>query len=570
VLAERTVLDAIRLDDAWALVEELSTLVRDSGGEDERRAFDSIAARLTGWGVPHTLHRPEALISLPGPAGVTVAGRRFAGKTPSMAAATAGLSAPLVYEAAGFSGEGVTAQARRVDTAADVAGRVVLTEGLPLPPSVVDLERRGAAGVVLISPGERIHEGICTPVWGSPDLRTHGRKPRIPVVAVSRRDADELIALAEAGAEATLVAELDESWRPIPVLVADIPGAVEPERFVLLHGHVDSWHVGVGDNATGNATLLEVARALWEHRDRLARSVRVAWWSGHSHGRYAGSTWYADTFALDLERNCIAHVNCDSPGCRDADAYEAVCAMPETAGLARAAIEDATGVEATTTLPVRAGDMSFTNLGLSTFLMLSSTIPAPLRAERDLYRVGGCGGNIEWHTEADTLEIADPQRLLRDMRLYAGAVVRTANEPVHPLDFRATVDELERALRELEPTLAAYADLAPALAAAAECRAALEELYARAATADTVEAARPVNDALLRIGRLLVRALWTQEERYRQDPALRAPPLPGLAAAAEAIGTVPDGVLRTEVVRGRNRVEGALRDAAELASRPPA
>jgi N-acetylated-alpha-linked acidic dipeptidase len=567
-MTEQTVVDAVRLDDAWALVEELSTLVRDSGGEDERRAFDSIAARLAAWGVPHTLHRPEALISLPGRASVTVGGRRFEGKTPSMAAATEGLSGPLVHEAADFSGEGVTAQARSVDAAADVGGRVVLTEGLPLPPSVVDLERRGAAGIVLISPGERIHEGICTPVWGSPDLRTHGRKPRIPVVAVSRRDAAELIALADAGAEATLVTELDEGWRPIPVLVAEIPGAVEPERFVLLHGHVDSWHVGVGDNATGDATLLEVARVLWEHRHRLARSVRVAWWSGHSHGRYAGSTWFADAFALDLERNCVAHVNCDSPGCRDADAYEAVCAMPETAALARAAIAATTGLEATTILPVRAGDMSFTNLGLSTYLMLSSTIPAALREERDLYRVGGCGGNIEWHTEADTLEIADPDRLLRDMRMYAGAVVRTANEPVHPLDFRATVDELEQALRELEPALAPYADLAPVLAAAAECRAALEELYARAAAVETVERARPLNDALLRIGRLLVRALWTQEDRYRQDPALRAPRLPGLAAAADAIGTVPDGVIRTEVVRGRNRVEGALRDAMDLASRP--
>ena len=31
---------------------------------------------------------------------------------------------------------------------------------------------------------------------------------------------------------------------------------------MLLHGHYDSWDVGVGDNATGNATLLEIARVL--------------------------------------------------------------------------------------------------------------------------------------------------------------------------------------------------------------------------------------------------------------------------------------------------------------------
>ena len=50
--------------------------------------------------------------------------------------------------------------------------------------------------------------------------------------------------------------------RPIPVVVAEIAGQIEPERFVLVHGHIDSWHVGIGDNATGDATMLEIARVL--------------------------------------------------------------------------------------------------------------------------------------------------------------------------------------------------------------------------------------------------------------------------------------------------------------------
>jgi len=92
---------------------------------------------------------------------------------------------------------------------------------------------------------------------------------------------------------------LDTGWRRIPVLVAEIPGNRVPDEFVLLHGHLDSWHVGVGDNATGDATMLELARVFWQHRDDLTRTVRIAWWSGHSHGRYAGSTWYADTFGIE-------------------------------------------------------------------------------------------------------------------------------------------------------------------------------------------------------------------------------------------------------------------------------
>jgi hypothetical protein len=553
---EHAVVESVRLDDAWAVVEELAELVRESGTEDERRAVRAITSRLETWGVPHTVHEPVCLISLPRRAALTVGGRDYAAKTPSMARSTGpeGQTARLVYERRAFA-EDVDEIFAAAPGEADVAGKFVVTEGFPMPGTVVQFEERGAAGVVCISPGERVHEGICTPVWGSPDLATYSRKPAIPVVSVSRSDGLAIVEQAEArGVPATIVAEHEEGWVPIPVVVAEIEGAVEPERFVLLHGHLDSWHVGVGDNATGDATLLEVARVLHEHRDRLPRSVRVAWWSGHSHGRYAGSTWYADEHALDLERNCICHVNCDSPGCRDADVFEDVCWSAELAEFARGAIRDFTGLPADGRPPLRAGDISFQNLGIPTFFMLSSTMPAELRSERDLYAVGGCGGNVEWHTEADTLEIADPERLLRDMRLYAGAVFRAAALPLHPLDLRLTVAQIDEAARQYGEAV----DVQPV-------RVALEWRYEAASGVETIEEARQLNEALLQASRELNRVLYVRDGPYRQDPALDAPLLPDFAAAARAAGTVPNGVVQTELRRARNRLEGALRRTAELA-----
>ena len=41
-----------------------------------------------------------------------------------------------------------------------------------------------------------------------------------------------------------------------------------PEEFVLVHGHLDGWHYGVGDNAVGNATLLELARVFQQRQGR--------------------------------------------------------------------------------------------------------------------------------------------------------------------------------------------------------------------------------------------------------------------------------------------------------------
>ena len=82
----------------------------------------------------------------------------------------------------------------------------------------------------------------------------------------------------------------------------------------MFNGHVDSWHYGAMDNGTANATQLEVARLLAEHRDELYRGVRMAFWSGHSHGRYASSAWYADAFWHDLHERCACNVNIDSVG----------------------------------------------------------------------------------------------------------------------------------------------------------------------------------------------------------------------------------------------------------------
>lgn len=564
---EGEVVEAVRVDEAWSLVEEFSTLVRGSGTEEEREAVRRITKRLDAWNIPYTIYEPELLISLPSRASLTVGGYTFHAKTPSMAKSTPpdGSSAPVVYQPSAFA-KSVNDIFAAGDLGGDVAGTIVVTEGMPMPGKVADLESRGAVGVVCLSPGERIHEGICTSIWGSPDLTSVARKPNIPVVSVNDVDGRTLVELIRGGSTtATIVAEHEERWRAIPVLVAEIAGAVEPDRFVLVHGHIDSWHVGVGDNATGDATLLEVARVLNQHKDRLARSVRIAWWSGHSHGRYAGSTWFADTFANDLRRNCIVHINCDSPGCRDATVYEDVYWMAEVEDFAKQAVRDFAGADAHGRSPIRAGDISFNNLGVSTFFMLTSTMPTDLREQKHFYAVGGCGGNIEWHTEADTMEIADRDHLLRDIRMYAGAVYRAANVPVHPLDFRNTVDQLGSILQALRVDVEDYLELEGTLELLKDTRSAIEGLYARAERGGTVETARPVNNALLHIGRSLVSLLYSRDGIYRQDPALDVPLLPDFTAALKARGTVEPGIIRTELTRARNRVEGVLLDVRDQA-----
>jgi N-acetylated-alpha-linked acidic dipeptidase len=570
---EGRLLDGISLKVPWRVVEDFSKLVRLSGAPEERRAFDILTRHLDKWGVPHQLHEPMCFISIPGPAGVRCNGTSYWAKTPAMSVSTGGqdVSGELVYVPGSSGASAYDVFSTGVEFGgARVAGKIVLTEGMASPGKVKDLMAAGALAGIFINPGERIHEGICTTIWGTPDLDAAPRQPSIPVVAVNHLDGRALVRAAQHEAHASVATQLETGWRRIPVLVAEIPGRQAPEEFVLLHGHLDGWHFGVGDNATGDATMLELARVFWRHRRRLARTLRIAWWSGHSHGRYAGSTWYSDTHAIDLARHGVAQVNCDSPGCRWATTFNHLTAMSETVPLVDAAIRATTGVTPHTERPPRAGDYSFNDIGLSSFYMLSSTMPEEDRAAKQYYAVGGCGGNIAWHTEDDLMDIADKDNLLRDMRVYAASVLRVLQAPLHPFDWTRTAAEFRETLDRYDAAAGGHFDFAPAQAALSELEGALRAFYERAPGRGTprTAAVRRFNAAQRRLGRLLIPVNYSRMPAFWHDPAVNVPPLPDLApslGAPQAAGhPEQEGILRAHLTRGRNRLAWTLEQAREV------
>ncbi len=560
--AEAEVFAAISDAEPRALVNRFAELVRETGTEDERLAAEYISDRLGRLGIQHEVHRPTLFISRPRPSSLTVDGRAYRAKTPAMAPSTDGreLTGPLVYVETGYAAD----TAGIFDTAevhADLRGKIALTDGLPMPAKVKQLTDNGALAAVFVMPGEGIHEGICTTIWGAPDLDNWGAQPTLPIVSVAHGDGQALIAALRGGARlaASVATRLETQWEPCPVVVAEIPGTDDPERFVLLHGHYDSWHQGIGDNATGDALLLEVARVLAARGSgRLRRTLRIAWWPGHSTGRYAGSTWYADRFALDLAANAVAQVDCDSPGCRWATEYRGLACMAALYPMTAAAVRDATGLASTRERPNRAGDYSFNNLGLPATLMLSSTMPEAVARAHGYYPVGGCGGNIAWHTEHDLLDIADFGNLVRDARVYAAVVMRLCNAPVHPIDLGAELDEAAAAL-------AAYRAAAPGLDLAAVDAAArrLRQAVAGWAAGGDAEAR---NAAMRRASRLVVRSNYARLDPFRQDPALEVPPLPDLEPALRlpklAAASHEAHVTATHLMRGANRVAALWDEAA--------
>jgi hypothetical protein len=568
---ERRFLDAISLDLPWSLVEAFSTMPRWQP-EDVNAAADLIAEKLRAAGVPVEMHEPEICLSIPLSASVTVGGKTFRAKPPSSSLhVPEGRTAKLVSLQANpkalrsYNRDIATlfgGSIRSVEEARQkVGGKIVVISGFGNPALTSLIEEWGGVGLIAVNPGVDIHWGTCTTIWGSPDLADLPRKPKIPVVAVNNPDGKVMMAMAEAGAEVTMRTEMKEGWFKQKVPVATIPGTVEPAKFVLVHGHYDSWDVGVGDNATGDATLLELSRVLWAMRDGLRRSVKLAWWPGHSTGRYAGSTWFTDRFAHELDRDCVAQINCDSPGCRWATSYHETRAFTESARIATQVINDVVpGADVKTMRPPQAGDYSFNNIGLPSFFMLSSTMPEALRHEKNYYDVSGCGANIAWHTENDTMEIADRDILLKDMRIYMLSVLRIANPELLPFDWNATCEEFLATIASYQAASKGLSDLAASKAATEELQVALRRLAASSAPA----AAQ--NAVLQELSRLLVPINYTREPRFRHDPAYTVPPLPTLAVAAE-LPDLPEALRRpgqTELMRGQNRYVAAIRSATRL------
>jgi hypothetical protein len=409
---------------------------------------------------------------------------------------------------------------------------------------------------------DALHEGIVTPIWGTPTPETIDTIPKIPVVTISHGNGRALIAaLRDGPVTVRLHARSETGWRRVPLVTGDVRGS-EPE-FVMLSGHVDSWYLGATDNATGNVTCLEVARAFAKHRGSLRRGLRVCFWPGHSTGRYAGSAWYADQHWQELHERCVAHLNCDSTGPQGATEYDEIMATAETFPLGRQVIRELTGQTAAMERPVRAGDQSFWGIGVPTLFMLLSSRPKAQRA-----KVGGSGYGWWWHTESDTIDKADRGVLQLDTKIYALSAIRLCRDAVLPLSVAAVARELSDIVAGLAEKAAGQFDLSAVARETARLGAAAKALDDRAADlASDPASASAASRAIHRAVRALIPVNYTQVSPFDHDMAVPMLPLPGLQAVAKLAalpaGSDDAGFLRARLVRERNRVVRALREAVD-------
>ncbi|WP_143421186.1 M28 family peptidase [Halorubrum ezzemoulense] len=548
-----------------AHIDALADLRRYPGTDDQWEAAEYIVDELAADGVDAELQTVEAYTSVPVSATVTVTTPVRKRIDDSITTAFSANTPP-----GGVSGELVAVDSVGHSTTdlPDVAGKIVFTQGLPTPGAVRAIDQAGARAAVFQSPtAGQLHEMIVSPIWGSPSVDDVNELPDLPVAEIRQVDGEWLAArLAGDDVVITVETEARTEQRELPCPVARIEGT-ESDRYTVIGNHIDSWHEGVTDNATGGAALLELARVLHDHREELRRDVWVAFWPGHSMGRYAGSARYADQNWLDLRENGIAYIHLDLNGLNGADHLWAQH-MAEVGDEHLDVLEDGPlpldvagddgGLLGDGSRPGRNSDQSFWGAGLASLL-------SGARFSGDHDDGGPVGGGWWWHTPEDTRDKVDFDLMAEEARLYTAIVSRLSNSPVLPHDYRETATEIRTLTEQIDAEAEGEIDFEPVYDRLDRLDAALEELVAVANDVDADGVATAVEDVQVRLGNLLIPALYMEAPAHEHDPALPHELLPYLRVAE----SLPDragpreGFARTKAVRGVSKLAQRVGKAAD-------
>ena len=111
-----------------------------------------------------------------------------------------------------------------------------------------------------------------------------------------------------------LAVSFEWKTRPLYDVIATIPGATDPDQWVVYGNHHDAWVNGAEDPISGQVALEETARALgtlvksgW----KPARTIIFAAWDGEEWG-LLGSTEWAERHAAELEQKVVVYYNSDT------------------------------------------------------------------------------------------------------------------------------------------------------------------------------------------------------------------------------------------------------------------
>jgi Zn-dependent M28 family amino/carboxypeptidase len=560
---EGEILSDISMDTIFAHVKSLAQWVRDSGTEDAGKAFMYIKNILEDNGVRVETYSLDAFLSLGGEAELKVLSPQD--KTvEALAHAFSGSTGGEGLEGVLLDAEGITEE-EAADL--DLEGKILLNPEISYPVA----EKMGVRAFLLphFIPQEVPHRSQVKEIWGSPTHENMDKLAHIPILSITKRAGEFLKELCSTRQVRVWIrTSVTREWGKINLPVAVIEGTEEPEKFVLVGAHYDGWWLGATDNATGVSGMMELARVLNDYRDRLKRSVRIAFWPGHSTGTYAGSTWYADNFWEDLYENILVFVHHDIVGRKEAGLPLRARLHSEVKELLQATVKESTGEELLPNRWGHTGDQSFWGIGVPSFAT-AETYPREIVRERGR-------GDWWWHTPEDTMDKVDMGNLEMMLKTDAVSILRICNAPVLPFKFEGVAEDFIVELSELQGKGGEAIDLTSTIEkaeilkrTAAELDNIIAEIRTRYGDTENFsekEDIGVINKALMRLSRILIPVLYTTSGRFAHDPPARKIKfLPLLQSVEELSALNPESgqfkALKTKLVRERNQVTFSLNEA---------
>lgn len=429
-------------------MKNLSQFNRLSGSDGEKDAVNFLKERLTKAGIEWKLHSYPALLSNPQRAELLCKYSQkeeiVPCKTWSFTSSTPkeGIEAYLQFvEKDLLEHHPLTFLADYTANNKDFQNVIVVSR-TSNPVAIMEAERRGAVAFISVwEQGDEsiVHEGNVNMIWGTPEPEQNHIYPHIPVVILCRPTGEKLIAnIKKDRVLGKITTQVQEGITTIPVLEALIPAEEENGNYLLVGNHLDSWHYGSADNATGNAIALNLAEKTIKMTGKKF-GLKICWWSGHSNGRYAGSSTYASRNFLDLERNCLAYTNIDMPGMRGATDFSRISAGPDLMEIASQTIHDITGQKGEWNHHVRGWDQSFQNIGISPYFIWSSTLP-----ENNQDTTANSFMSWWWHTEEDLPIYVSRDILEKDAQLYLTAASRVLCNQSFSFNIRALIQQIKK------------------------------------------------------------------------------------------------------------------------------
>jgi hypothetical protein len=152
--------------------------------------------------------------------------------------------------------------------------------------------------------------------------RTYNAAKAVPSVVIRNEDYGRLCRVLADGNAVDMEISISNTIYPDRNsfnVVAEIPGTDKRDQLVLLGGHIDSWHAGLGatDNAAGVAVMMEAIRIFQKIGIKPRRTIRIALWGGEEQGLLGSKAYVRDHFGTFESpkpdyANLTAYINLDS------------------------------------------------------------------------------------------------------------------------------------------------------------------------------------------------------------------------------------------------------------------